>query len=120
MISANNFPPRLLLHRNKWMCIMDKLKQYELMEKIVRQLEDLRNSQQAVIEKVAKIEVDNFDLGDKRLENNLADIHQRTADNLDSITDQLEYFAGKTEAFGEKNNVEQLREQQDIDNVRNS
>jgi len=99
---------------------MDKLKQYELMEKIVRQLEDLRNSQQAVIEKVAKIEVDNFDLGDKRLEKNLADMRQRTADNLDSITDQVEYFAGKTEDFGERNEEQRLREQQDIDNVRNS
>ncbi|SEM62439.1 hypothetical protein SAMN05216436_10621 [bacterium A37T11] len=98
---------------------MDKLKKYELMEKVVRQLEDVKNSQQAIIEKIGKIEVDNFDLGDTRLEKNLADIHQRTADNLDSIADQLEYFADKTEDYGDKNNVEKLREQRDIEEARN-
>lgn len=98
---------------------MDKLKKFELMEKIVRQLEDLKNSQQAVLEKIGKIEVDNFNLGDTRLEKNLADIHQRTADNLDTVADQLEYFANKTEDFGEKNHVDRLREQQEIQNSQN-
>ena len=47
---------------------MDKLKKFELMEKIVHELEDLKNSQQAIIQKLAKIEVDNIDLGNKRLD----------------------------------------------------
>ena len=46
---------------------MDTLKKFNLMEKIVHELEDLKNSQQALLEKLGKIEVDNFDLGDKRL-----------------------------------------------------
>jgi hypothetical protein len=33
---------------------MDKLKKFELMEKISRELEDIRNSQQAVLEKNSK------------------------------------------------------------------
>ncbi|MDB5111349.1 MAG: hypothetical protein JWR67_2463, partial [Mucilaginibacter sp.] len=41
---------------------MDKLKKFGLMEKIVHELEDLKNSQQAIIQKLAKIEVDNIDL----------------------------------------------------------
>jgi uncharacterized protein Yka (UPF0111/DUF47 family) len=56
---------------------MDKLKKFGLMEKIVHELEDLKNSQQAIIQKLAKIEVDNMDLGDKRLEKDLPDMHQR-------------------------------------------
>src|SRR5690606_1449808 len=94
---------------------MDKLKKYELMEKIVRQMEDLKNSQQAIIEKVGKLEVDNFDLNDKLLEKTLSDIHQRTADNFDSITELLESFSNKKDSFGEKNDVDRLRQQQDID-----
>lgn len=47
---------------------METLKKFELMEKIVRELEDLQNSQQAVIQKMGKIEVDNIELGDKKLE----------------------------------------------------
>ncbi|SFG91496.1 hypothetical protein [Pedobacter insulae] len=96
---------------------MDTLKKFELMEKIVRELEDLQHSQQAIIQKIGKIEVDNIDLGDKKLDKDLPDMHQRVADNLDSIRDILAYFAEKTQNFGNKNNVDALKEQQAIDGV---
>ena len=95
---------------------MDKLKKFELMEKIVRQLEDLKHSQQAIIEKVGRVEVDNFELNDKKLENVLSDMHQRTADNFDSIEDLLNNFSDQTESFGETNQVDKLKEQQEIQN----
>jgi len=98
---------------------MDKLKKFELMEKIVRQLQDLKNSQQAIIEKLGRLEVDNFDLNDKRLETVLSDMHQRTADNFDSINDLLNAFSDKTENFGEANNVDKLKEQQEINDLNN-
>ena len=79
---------------------MDTLKKFELMEKIVRELEDLQHSQQAIIQKIGKIEVDNIELGDKKLEKDLPDMHQRVSDNLDTI--------------GNKNNVDALKEQQSI------
>ena len=96
---------------------MDTLKKFELMEKIVRELEDLQHSQQAIIQKLGKIEVDNIELGDKKLDADLPEMHQRIADNLDSITDILAYFAEKTENFGNKNHVDDLKEQQAIDSV---
>jgi hypothetical protein len=96
---------------------MDTLKKFELMEKIVRELEDLQHSQQAIIQKIGKIEVDNIDLGDKRLDTDLPDMHQRVADNLDTIVGILDYFADKTENFGNKNNVDALKEQQAINQV---
>ena len=93
---------------------METLKKFELMEKIVRELEDLQHSQQAIIQKIGKIEVDNIELGDKKLEEDLPDMHQRVADNLDAIVEILDYFANKTEKFGNKNNVDELKEQQAI------
>lgn len=93
---------------------MDTLKKFELMEKIVRELEDLQHSQQAIIQKIGKIEVDNIELGDKRLEKDLPDMHQRVSDNLDTIVGILEYFADKTQNFGNKNNVDALKERQAI------
>jgi hypothetical protein len=91
---------------------MDKIKKFELMEKIVHELEDLKNSQQAVIQKIAKIEVDNIELGDKRLEKDLPDMHQRVADNLDTIAGILAEFAGKTDQFNSQNNIAALKEQE--------
>ncbi len=96
---------------------MDTLKKFELMEKIVRELEDLQHSQQAIIQKIGKIEVDNIELSDKKLEKDLPDMHQRVADNLDTIVSILEYFADKTQNFGNKNNVDSLKEQQIINDV---
>lgn len=97
---------------------MDTLKKFELMEKIVRELEDLQNTQQALIQKIGKIEVDNFDLSDKRLEKDLPDMHQRIADNLDTIGSIMEYFAEKTDKFGDKNKVDALKEQQAINDAK--
>ncbi len=92
---------------------MNKLEKFELMEKIARELEDLKNSQQAVLEKIGKIEVDNIELDDKNLEKILPDIHQRTADNHDAISSLLDDFSEKAGAFETENNIAQLREQRD-------
>jgi hypothetical protein len=96
---------------------MDKLKKFELMEKIVHELEDLKNSQQAIIVKLAKIEVDNIDLGNKRLEKDLPDMHQRVSDNLDTIALILEDFASQTDKYSDSNNIAALKEQEAIDKV---
>ena len=87
------------------------------MEKIVHELEDLKNSQEAIIKKLTKIEVDNIDLGDKRLEKDLPDMHERVAGNLDSISSILEYFALQTDKFNSQNNVTALKEQKEIDDL---
>lgn len=94
---------------------MDKIRKFDMMEKIVHELEDLRNSQQAVIQKLGKIEVDNIDLGDKRLEKDLPDMHQRVADNLDTISGLLESFAEQTDKFNVSNNIQGLKEQEAIE-----
>ncbi len=91
---------------------MDKLKKFELMEKIVHELEDLKNSQQAIMQKLAKIEVDNIDLGNKRLDKDLPDMHQRVSDNLDTIASILEDFANQTDTYSDKNNIAALKEQE--------
>lgn len=97
---------------------MDKLKKFDLMEKISRELEDVRNSQQAVLEKIGKIEIDNFELGDKTIESKIPDIYQRTAANADAIKEILETFQQKTEEFGDQNNIGNLREQQEINSIK--
>ncbi|RFZ90870.1 hypothetical protein D0C36_18135 [Mucilaginibacter conchicola] len=93
---------------------MDKIKKFELMEKIVHELEDLKNSNQALIQKITKIEVDNIDLGNKRLEKDLPDMHQRVSDNLDTIASILEDFASQTDEYSSKNNIAALKEQEEI------
>ena len=83
---------------------MDKLQKFELMNKVVRELEDLQNSQTALIEKIGKIEVDNMNgLNDSYLEKNLGDMHSKIAANLDVITEIFAYFETKRDEYNEKN-----------------
>ncbi|NGM90721.1 hypothetical protein G5B35_25810, partial [Parapusillimonas sp. SGNA-6] len=89
-----------------------------LMEKISRELEDVKNSQQAILEKIGKIEVDNIELGDKTIESKFPDIYQRTAENMDAINEILDTFRQKVEEFGDKNNIDKLREQEEINNLK--
>ncbi len=96
---------------------MDKIKKFDLMDKIVRELEDLKNSQQAIIKKLAQIEVDNIELGNKLLDKVLPDMHQRVADNLDGISEIFEDFGAQRDAFSTKNNIDKLKEQDAINNL---
>ncbi|WP_442795258.1 hypothetical protein [Pelobium manganitolerans] len=97
---------------------MDKLKKFDLMEKISRELEDLKNSQTAVIQKIGKIEVDNIELNDKTLGDKLGDMHQSASEILDSIAGILENFEEVKNKFEGKNNIEGLRAQEAIENLK--
>ena len=93
---------------------MDKLKKFDLMEKITHELEDLKNSQTAIVQKIGKIEIDNYDLGNKTLEKVLPVMHQNVADNLDKIAEILSSFEDTKDDYEKKNNIEGLREQETI------
>ncbi|MGF7215052.1 hypothetical protein GGR92_001192 [Spirosoma lacussanchae] len=83
---------------------MDKLQKFELMNKVVRELEDLQNSQTALITKISQIEVDNMNgLNDKRLETDLGDMHAKIAENVEAITQIFAYFEEQRDEYGDKN-----------------
>ncbi len=87
---------------------MDKLRNEGLMETIGHELEDLKSYQKAIMQKLAKIEVSNMRLDDKRQESMLPDIEQRIADNLFAITNALEDFVGQKNEQADKDNVVDL------------
>ncbi|OAQ38090.1 hypothetical protein A5893_14900 [Pedobacter psychrophilus] len=97
---------------------MDKLKKFDLMEKITRELDDLKHSQTAVIQKIGKIEVDNMELNNAKLEDKLGIMHQNAADILDSIAAVLENFEEVKNKFEGKNNIAGLREQEILDGLK--
>lgn len=97
---------------------MDKLKKFELMEKIGRELEDLKHSQTVVIQKIGKIEVDNMELNNKKLEETLGDMHQNASDILDAISAVFENFEEVKSKFEGTNNIEGLRAQEAIDSTK--
>lgn len=85
---------------------MDKLQKFELMNKVVRELEDLQNSQTALITKISQIEVDNMNgLNDSYLESNLGDMHSKIASNVDAINEIFAHFERQRDDYAEKNSA---------------
>jgi hypothetical protein len=71
---------------------MEPRKQLDLMDKVIRELDDLKNSQTSVLKKIAQIEADNINLNVDLLADALPDIHQEVDEGLDKVTELLDGF----------------------------
>lgn len=69
---------------------MKPRQQLDLMNKIIRELEDLKNSQTAVLKKIAQIEADNINLNEDALSDTLPEIHERVDDSIQKVTDLID------------------------------
>jgi hypothetical protein len=78
---------------------MEKLQQLELMDKILRELDDLKHSQTSVLKKIAQIEVDNINLGVALLDKKLPDIHEEVDSSVQIVTALQEDFQAYREKF---------------------
>lgn len=84
---------------------MEKLQKLQLMDKILRELDDLKNSQTAILKKISQIEVDNISLGDALLESKLPDLHEEIDSSVEIITGLSEEFLTKRDKFFSDNNL---------------
>ncbi len=89
---------------------MDKLERVEMMDKILREFEDLRNSQTSVLKKISKIEADNINLGVGLLEKKLPDMWQNVDANLSLVTSLEEEFQAYRDKYYTDNNIKALQD----------
>ena len=73
------------------------------MDKIIRELDDLSNSQTSVLKKISQIEAENINLGSEILNDALPGIHEEVDDAVQKINDLIEKFKDNRNEF-EKNN----------------
>lgn len=71
---------------------MDPRQQLALMDKIIRELDDLKNSQTSVLKKIAQIEADNINLSVGILTDGLPDLHEEVDHGLQKVTELQEQF----------------------------
>lgn len=71
---------------------MDARQQLALMDKIIRELDDLKNSQTSVLKKIAQIEADNINLSIGILSDGLPDLHEEVDHGLQKVTELQEQF----------------------------
>ena len=71
---------------------MDPKQQLALMDKIIRELDDLKNSQTSVLKKIAQIEADNINLSVGVLSDGLPDLHEEVDHGLQKVSELQEQF----------------------------
>lgn len=89
---------------------MDKLEKLALMDKILRELDDLKNSQTSVLKKLAQIEVDNINLGVGLLEKKLPDLHEEIDSSVTIVSGLVEEFQEHRDKFFADNNLGALQD----------
>lgn len=71
---------------------MDPKQQLALMDKIIREFDDLKNSQTSVLKKIAQMEADNINLNIGVLSDGLPDVHEKADDCLSMVGELQEKF----------------------------
>jgi len=77
--------------------------QLELMDKIIRELDDLKNSQTSVLKKISQVEADNINLGVDLLSDALPGIHEEVDASVEKVAALLESFKEYRNKFEQEN-----------------
>ena len=81
------------------------MQQLNLMDKILRELEDLNNSQTAVLKKISQIEADNINLGVQLLDDRLPDLHGEVDSGIEIVSTLMDEFKEHRDKFYTSNNL---------------
>jgi ElaB/YqjD/DUF883 family membrane-anchored ribosome-binding protein len=87
---------------------MDKLEKKNMMDKMVRELEDLTNSQTSLLKKIAQLEADNINLGNTLLDKRLPDIHEKIDQALTEVTTVQDEFTHARDKFVTDNKLDEV------------
>jgi len=68
---------------------------FEQVHSIVNKLEDIKNSQESIIDKINHVITDLFQHPDKKLEKAMEKAHQRASDNIDALAEVIEDYEMK-------------------------
>lgn len=84
---------------------MNNSEKLATMDKIIRELEDISNSSTALLKKVAQVETENINLGNKLLEDKLPDLHEKIDEMVTESTELIATFTEVREKFYTDNNM---------------
>ena len=79
--------------------------QINLMDKILRELEDVKKSQTSVLKKIAQVEVENMQLSSELLNDALPVIHHEIDETILKLNALLEQFKETRDEFAKDNPV---------------
>lgn len=86
---------------------MDNREKLAMMEKILRELEDLMNSQTSIVKKIGQIEAENINLSDKFLEKRIPDVFEHADEALKEMTTIYEEYTEVKDKFVKDNKLDE-------------
>lgn len=89
---------------------MDKMEKKSLMDKMIRELEDIANSQTSLLKKITQLEADNINLGNSLLDKKLPDIHEKIDAGLTEVNDVSTSFEEVRNKFVKDNKLDEVLE----------
>ncbi len=89
---------------------MDKLEKLSMMNKILRELEDVSNSATALLKKIALVETENINLGNKLLEEKIPDVFEHVDGVLNESSALVTEFTALRDTFVKENKLDEVTE----------
>lgn len=87
---------------------MEKIDKMHMMDKMLRELQDITNSQTSLLKKIAQLEADNINLGNTLLDKRLPDIHGKVDEALTEVTAVQAEFSEARDKFVKDNKLDQV------------
>ena len=86
---------------------MEKIDKMHMMDKMMRELEDITNSQTSLLKKIAQLEAENINLGNTLLDKRLPDIHEKVDQVLTEVNTVKEEFTEVRDKFVKDNKLDE-------------
>ncbi|PRY87549.1 hypothetical protein [Mongoliibacter ruber] len=90
---------------------MDNRAKLEKMDRAIRLLEDLKNSQVAMVEKASQLQMDAMSFNFSEMEKNMGDLFSRYNESLDLVNTEIERFEIKRNQFEQKHGLDKVEEE---------
>ena len=85
-----------------------------MMDKMLRELLDITNSQTSLLKKISQLEADNINLGNSLLDKKLPDIHEKVDQALTEVSAVNSEFTQLRNKFVDDNKLNEILPEADI------
>ena len=87
---------------------MDTIEKMHMMDKMLRELLDITNSQTSLLKKISQLEADNINLGNTLLDKKLPDIHETVDQALTEVSAVNSEFTQLRNKFVDDNKLNEV------------
>jgi ElaB/YqjD/DUF883 family membrane-anchored ribosome-binding protein len=87
---------------------MEKREKLHVMEKLLREIGDVVNSQTSLMKKVAQLEAENINLGNSVLDKHLPEIHSKIDETLHEASTLQQSFTEAKDKFIKDNKLDEV------------